>query len=594
MKRFACLKIATMTGVLVFLTAMYGICADEASKTPAAAEGVPPVKSEARSKEEGAKGEAFTVTLKAPLGSPLFADCPVATVNDDKITLDDITKNLEVVHQKVGEEESTGHKKSLSDLLNRLISIKLLVQEARNMELDKVPELKAMLAAESQNQLKAQLFSKYLKDVKPDEKEIEEIYRTMNQEAKLKQLVFSQGKDANKFVQEVRAGKNFDVLAEKVVQDGTAEASKGGSYIKVAVMQPSYAKMITKMKNGDISSPILVIPNVIVFKLEELRLPEDPAKREEARTMAVGRAQNRVMEKRKAELFKKFMKQNTKLIKSLDFEAKKPGFSKMLADKRVIVAVKGDKSITVADLAAAMRDRLTHGIERAIQERKVNAMKTPVLNTLMARIVIKKEALEEGLDKTPQYTARIAASEEMTLFGAFVEKVLKPEVKISQEDFKAYYDAHVNEEDYGYPEMVKIQSIVFKKKEAAQKSIEKLRQGMDLKWLMENAEDQVGQEGKDVLNFGDQLVTTTSMPEGAQKALEGVKSDEYRLYEAPEGYFYILHVEKLIPKRHQTLEEAMEKVGPAVYTKKLDEVMQGWVKKLREAAEVKVYAEFDR
>jgi hypothetical protein len=359
-------------------------------------------------------------------------------------------------------------------------------------------------------------------------------------------------------------------------------------------MQPGYAQMITKMKIGAVGSPILVIPNYIVFKLEELRLPEDPAKREEARTLALGRAQNRVLEKRRAELFKKFMKQNTKLIKSLDFEAKKPGFSKMLGDKRVIVAVKGDTPITVADLAAALRSRLTHGIERAIQERKVNAMKLPVLNTLMSRVVIKKEALEEGLDKTPLYKGRIAANEEMTLFGAFVEKVLKPEVKISKEDFKAYYDAHVNSEEYGYPEMVKIKSIVFKKKEAAQKSIEKLRQGMDLKWLTENAEDQVGQGGEGVLNFGDQLVTTKSLPEGAQKALAGAKSDEYRLYEAPEGNFYILYVEKLIPKRHQTLEEAMEQVGPAVYNKKLDEVMQGWVKKLREAADVKVYADFDR
>jgi molybdopterin converting factor small subunit len=55
-----------------------------------------------------------------------------------------------------------------------------------------------------------------------------------------------------------------------------------------------------------------------------------------------------------------------------------------------------------------------------------------------------------------------------------------------------------------------------------------------------------------------------------------------------------LYVEEEIPSRRQTLEEAQEQVVPAVYNQKVNQLMQEWTKKLRDAAEVTIYVDFGR
>lgn len=534
----------------------------------------------------------MSILIKAPIDSPLFADTPVALVNDDKISFSDFTKNLEMVHKNLTGEERIGRRKSFSELLNRLIAIKLITQEARNIGLDQQPDIKEIMAADVQAQLKSQLFAIYLKDIKGDEKEAEKIYREFNREAKITQLEFKEEDDAKKFEQAVHGGKSFDDLAGKAVKDDTAVLSKENNYTKLSAMAPKNSQIISNMKIGAVSPVIAVPARFIIFRLDDLRVADDPAKKDEARAMALVNAQNRELEKRKLALFKKYMKQDTKRIKSLDFESKNPGFAKLLNDNRVLVYVKGDKPITVADLAVVMGNKFTHGIDRAIKEKKVNVLKNGVLDSMMAKIVIRKEALEQGLDKTPQFKAKIAQDEEATLFGVFVQKIIKPDIKINREDLKKYYDEHIKE--YSYPEMMKVQSIAFKKKGDAQKALEKLRQGMEFKWLTENAEGLVDPDSKGVLNFEGKLLTTTSMPEGVQKTLAGAKSDEYRFYESPEGYYYVLHVENVVPQRTQTLREAADQVGQAVYDQKFKKLMDDWTNKLRAAADVKVFTVFDK
>ena len=83
-----------------------------------------------------------------------------------------------------------------------------------------------------------------------------------------------------------------------------------------------------------------------------------------------------------------------------------------------------------------------------------------------------------------------------------------------------------------------------------------------------------------------------ALPQGVQKALVEAKSEEYRLYESPEGYHYVLFVEKAVPARQQTLIEAANEIVPAAYGAKFKRLMDDWTKKLRDAADVAIYANF--
>ena len=60
--------------------------------------------------------------------------------------------------------------------LDRILTVRLIVHEARNMGLDQLPEAKAMIQANTQEYLRKTLLDHVLENVKPDEKEVEAYY----------------------------------------------------------------------------------------------------------------------------------------------------------------------------------------------------------------------------------------------------------------------------------------------------------------------------------------------------------------------------------------------------------------------------------
>jgi len=68
----------------------------------------------------------------------------------------------------------------------------------------------------------------------------------------------------------------------------------------------------------------------------------------------------------------------------------------------------------------------------------------------------------------------------------FLTKVVFPDVKVTEEDLKAYYEGHKNE--YQFPEMMKMTSLAFGKKSDAESALAKLKKGADLAWVRSNAE----------------------------------------------------------------------------------------------------------
>ncbi len=165
--------------------------------------------------------------------------------------------------------------------------------------------------------------------------------------------------------------------------------------------------------------------------------------------------------------------------------------------------------------------------------------------------------------------------------------MVKPDVTISGQELKTYYNDHVSQ--YVFPQMLQIEAIVFKTRGDAQTAIDKLRQGMDFKWLKNNADNQVDKNAPGLLDFGGQMLTIKSFPEKLQKVLSGAHAGDYRLYESPEGYFYALNIQKDVPARTQTFEEVKDDVAQKVTWQNFSKAVEEWFKKLRDAYPVKIY-----
>ncbi len=277
-----------------------------------------------------------------------------------------------------------------------------------------------------------------------------------------------------------------------------------------------------------------------------------------------------------------------KVVDSVDYEAKQPGFEELLKDKRVVAEIKGEKPITVGEMTEQVRQQLYHGVNRAIESKRVNPMKVPTLEEMVYKRVFRKEALRLGIDKTEEYKTKVRNYERSVVFGAFVEKAIVPDLKVSEEDIRRYYNEHIRE--FTYPEMIKINSLAFGKRTDAEDAIERLRKGMDFQWLVMHTEGQLDdKDTSGLVHFGGDLLATKSLPEGVQKAVSGTRPGDLRLYASPEGYFYVLSIKEVMPSKPQPYEDARETVSRTVYGVKLQKAVEDWADKLRAVSDVKVY-----
>ncbi len=510
----------------------------------------------------------------------------VATVNNEPIPLDEFNQELATLRQGMSGDRGV-EKERISGLLKRLINTRLIIQEARRMGLDELKELKERVDVFARQTLRDELIERQVKNIKPDEKEVEMLYRESIKEWKIKSILFEKEEDAKAMENALKGGKGFDETLKKSLMDKKGKGSEEGSYLKHKELLPEIAEAVSKMKIGSTSSVVRIKTGFVIFKLEAIRFPDDPQIKEQVRTELLRQKQREAFTKYEKALRAKYAKVNDQLLKSLDFESKEPGVEKLLKDKRAVAEIKGEKPITVGEFAEYMRQQLFHGVERAVESKRLNKRKDQILEEMLEKRILRKEALRLGIDKTEQYKDKVKEYENSLIFGAFVQKAVAPDVKLKEEELKAYYDQHIKE--YTYPEMMKIKSLAFSKREDAEKAIVNLRKGTDFQWLGANAEGQVDKNTKGVLNFEGNLLTTKNLSENVQKAVSGAKSGDFRLLANPENYFYVLSIQEVIPPRPQPYSEVREQIAKKIYNEKITKAVEDYADKLRAVSEVKIY-----
>jgi hypothetical protein len=529
----------------------------------------------------------FAANQKLPLINGKRA---VATVNDEPITLEEFNRAIASSHATRSKGKKAG-RIDYSGILNRLINTRLIVLEAKNMGLNELPEIKSMVDQYSRRSLIELLLEQHVKDVKADEDEVERIYKETVKEWKIKAARFEKEDDIEKMEEEIKAGHNFDGLVGKAVEEGKAQGGGEVEYIKDKDLTPSMARLVSNMKIGSIS-PVVSVgkKGFIIFRLEGAHFPEDedPEARKQAKLKILN--QNRIQAAKDyyRDLKKKYVKVNEKFLNDLDFEAKEPGFEKLLKDKRVIAKIRGEKPVTVADLSKALKQKFYHGIDQAVQRKKINKEKFEGLEGILEKRVLLKEAFKQGIDKTEVYRNKVKEYEYSLIFGAFIEKVVTPDIKLDIQELKEYYEE--NTDEYTLPQMVRIKSLVFWKRKDAVAALNKLQKGTDFNWLSSNAEGQVNEESKGLLKFEGRLITLSSLSEELETIVAQTKPGDFRLYASSQGHFYVLYIYHVVPAKPQAFEDVKKKIAKTVFKEKLKKAVELYAAKLREYYPVKIYS----
>ena len=514
----------------------------------------------------------------------------VATVNDEPITLEELNQAIGASHAERSGEKKAG-RIDYSAIVNRLVNTKLILLEARNMGIQDLPAVKDMVDSFSNESLMALLLEDQVKDVRAKDDEVEEVYKESVKEWKIKSVAFGKEDEAKKIAGEMQGNNSFDDIVSKAVAAGIAKGQAEG-FLKDKDLKPAVASLVAKMDVGSVSPVVSVGKDTfMIFKLEEVRYPEelDPEAWKKAQIQVRNRKRIEAARDYLDELKKRYVTINEKLLEDLDYQAEEPGFEKLLQDTRVIAEIKGGEPVTVGDLSRALEQKFYHGVEVAIKNKRINDDKNRVLEGMLEKRLLRKEALNKGIGDTEIYINRVREYKNKVVFDKFVKMVIVPDIRLKAAELRDYYEK--NSDEYTYPEMMRIKSLVFRKKSDAVNALDKLVKGTDFTWLSYNATDQVDRSTEGLLDFAGKLLTVNSLPEGVRKAVSGAKPGDFRLYASPEGHYYVLYIYHLAPARLQPFEDVKEKIATEVFNNKVKKAVEDYADKLKEYYPVRIYAE---
>lgn len=550
---------------------------------------------------------ALTIQLRQPgteeilevsLFSEKYAQAPVAMVNEEPITLQEFTSELAKMHGSMTDSD-TPRSQSFNKLLERLISIKLVTQEALNIGFDQTPAFQKQVEEFELKTMVKQLLARQVANVHPDEAAIEELYKQMALEVKVRPYKFSEQADAETFLEEVQKGEDFKALADKLVAAGKAQGAGEPDFARLNDLIPNVAKAVFSMEVGQTSQVFKAEKDFVVFRLEDRRIYEDPQARLAAENLALKEAANRRQAEYLNELIDKYATFHEDNLTALDFKtivAENPDetrievFTRLSNDQRPLVTLTDGKevvTITVAEVIGDLQSAMYHGSERKIDPNQLNNQKIAFIKDRLTSITGELEAKELKILTSPAYLDAVASFKERLLFDTFMAKAVVPGLMVTEEATREYYYNHL--EDYSSPMMLTMKSLVFTDQQNAQDAVTKLQAGTDFKWVSANMTGLAAADHEGILDFGGKLLTETALPEALRKQVVTAKPDDVLLYPGADGLYYTMVIETVFPPKAKLYEEVRQEIGKIVYAQVIEEAFEEWVTKLKEAYETEIY-----
>jgi hypothetical protein len=548
---------------------------------------VQPARAEAPSGRAPSSGVETYAYVKVPLLSERFEATPIAVVDEDAITLRDLEEALTATHGARAEGERA-QGRDVGPILDRLVTMKLFVSEAREMGLDEQPGFAKAVAEFKEQQLRQLTELRATRSVRPDAMEVERAYREGTREWKVRSLLFANKQDAVAFRGAVAEGRPFAELANDAVARKLATGNDGADWVGRAQMLPQVAQAVAAIDQAPAyTDPIEVKDGFAVAGVEQIRYVDDPKVKAAAEASSVERQRALALEKYRGLLEKKYARTDEKLWRSLSFEAPKPGFAALAKDRRAVVAIQGDKPVTVADVAAELQRYFFHGVDEPIKEKKLDAAKAPVLHKILTRRLFLRDGAAAGIPRSPEYVRAVADYEASLLFGAYVQKVVVPDVKVGEDEGKAYYEQH--RADFTFPAFYKLEALNFSTPEAAQAAMKKLAAGTDFGFLRANADGQLRGDDRLVALDG-QTVSANALPADLVRALGGARRDDVRTW-AVGAQSLVVRVIEVTPPKEQPYLEARAAIGKKLAAENLNKAVKEVAAKLRASHRVAVYLE---
>ena len=172
----------------------------------------------------------------------------VAAVNGEPISLAEVERQLAKIHMQAEESRPAGQDPSA--LLERLITAKLVAQEARQAGFDEEAEFVKAIDGVRRSIERDMLLERETKDLKPDPALEAKVYKDLVREYTMGSIFFKREQDAKDFEAKIKAGGDFFKLAKAARDAGKGTGPETPQTHKATEMVPGVAKLLPLLKPG--------------------------------------------------------------------------------------------------------------------------------------------------------------------------------------------------------------------------------------------------------------------------------------------------------------------------------------------------------
>jgi len=524
---------------------------------------------------------ALLLGFSARTAGAFFGKSYVVKVNDESFTKEDVLKWWRFWKEK-------GMK--FPETAGPFVDWVLLSQEARAMGFEDDPSYKRKLRIF--REVRGLLQLRYDEvdskiDLNPDTL-WEEYERNYVPRLRIFALVTDDPKEAEKWKAEIRDAKDFQRLYEKLKAEKKAKDFKWERPVSIP---EELKKPLLSAKSGDIIGPLKYKMWTYIFWVKERKEGDKEDYQKLHRRIAV-KFKKRESARLTGELIERLKK---KYPVHIDEEAiGKIGLDKLpddLAKKKVLEI--GDQSMTGEQFQAFLKKDVKLRVKkgRKPSEEDLKRLKRGIVNNTISQTLTTWEALNRHYEKT-KLKDIYEFYKRQRLVKELENKVLWPEVKVTDEDVKNYYQEHLK--DYTRPARVEIAVIRTKDEKLIRKTYRRIHEGED---FFEVARDVmfhgVRPERRALKDLVPEMVTALrSMKPGDVSSIIRFK-DWYAIVKLIRRYPEAAHPFKLVEKsirkdllRQRFLEARKAYLGKLKARSKIEVDEEAW-KSIKESQEKK-------
>ncbi|HMK49690.1 MAG TPA: peptidyl-prolyl cis-trans isomerase, partial [Thermodesulfovibrionales bacterium] len=207
-----------------------------------------------------------------------------------------------------------------------------------------------------------------------------------------------------------------------------------------------------------------------------------------------------------------------------------------------------------------------------------------IINNWIERKLIDQEAVDRNYGKEPDLQGMLNRYENELLRQMFVQKVIQPQVTITEDKLAEYYGSH--QQEYMKPGRYKIKSITVANEDDARGIEKSLAEGADFTWLAKRkSADQLSEESVER-----RWMSRGEFPGKAAELVDSMKiGDVSPVIRTPMGRFMIFELEDKQEGQVEGLDRVRDAVRQAYFSQQMNGLLQKYLKQLRESTETRVF-----